>query len=84
MNNKDTLFTRLQINDKKKDKKIGPINNHIKKYERFNIVSETGDSIYSPIAGGLSGKQDGQVFVSLDKLEEIVNKIIDQRLGSDY
>ena len=54
-------------------------------YEFFNIVSETGDSIYSPQHEKFTTLDDiGQVFVSEFAIEEIVNRIIDhyQRLGS--
>lgn len=51
-----------------------------KEYEKINIVSENGDSIY----GVLFEEQivGGQIFVAESKIEEIVNRIIDQRLGN--
>jgi hypothetical protein len=60
-NRKDTLFTKLQINDKKKNKKKDPTINYIKKYETFNIVSETGDSIYSPLLKESPIEEKGQI-----------------------
>ena len=56
-------------------------NNDSKKYELINIVSETGDSIYSPQYEEYSTMEKGQVFVAESRIEEIVNRIIDQRLG---
>jgi hypothetical protein len=59
------------------------------RYEDYNIVSETGDSIYSPQYEKLTELLDddiekGQVFVSKTAIKEIVNRIIDhhhKRLG---
>lgn len=56
------------------------VNNNIKEYETFNVLSETGDSIFSPTIEELITvvtKGKGQVFISENKLEEFVNKIID-------
>ena len=50
-----------------------------KEYEKINIVSENGDSIYGVHFEEQIG---GQIFVAESKIEEIVNRIIDQRLGS--
>lgn len=89
--NKNIIFTKLQINDKKfkiikifeiftKDKQI---NYNVKKYETFSVVSETGDSIYSPTIEELIivvTKGRDQVFISKDRFEEFENKIIDQIL----
>ncbi len=50
-----------------------------KEYEKINIVSENGDSIYSVLFEEQIG---GQIFVAESKIEEIVNRIIDQRLGN--
>ena len=68
------------INDKIIDfaKKV---NNIIKGYETFNVVSETGDSIYTADNKELATSEGGRVFISEDKLEEIVNRLIEQRLG---
>jgi hypothetical protein len=52
----------------------------INKYELFNVVSETGDSIYYPAS--FEEQIGGQIFVAESKIEEIVNRIIDQRFGS--
>jgi hypothetical protein len=49
-----------------------------KEYEKINILSENGDSIYSVLFEEQIG---GQIFVAESKIEEMVNKIIDQRLG---
>jgi hypothetical protein len=59
-------------------------------YEPYNIVSENGDSIYSPEYEEITTlldddyhEQRGQVFISETAIEEVVNRIIDQkRLGS--
>ena len=48
------------------------------KYEELNIRSENGESIYSPPIDELKG---GQVYVSEDKIRNIVNKVLDKRLG---
>jgi len=58
-------------------------NNDTKKYESFNIVSETGDSIYSPPFEELTiaEESEGQVFISMDKMEDFVNQLIQHRLG---
>lgn len=52
-------------------------------YESFNVVSETGDSIYSPqyeeITTLSNNGYRGQIFISESAIEEIVNRIIDQR-----
>lgn len=69
----------ISNNLKKFPKKIS---NNRGKYESINIVSETGDSIYytrSPFEEQTVG---GQIFVAESKIEEIVNRIIDQRLGN--
>ena len=54
------------------------------KFERYNIVSETGDSIYSPQSEEFTTFDDiGQVFIS-QAVIEVVNRIIDhhhKRLG---
>jgi len=128
-NSDDILFTKLQINSKKKDKKIieifkdkktnniiiklddkdkntkfgicisawentnfyinnmiidlpQKVNNSIKGYETFNVVSETGDSIYSPLLKELPIEEKGQVFISEDKIEEIVQAKLDKMQGA--
>lgn len=57
-----------------------------KNYELYNVVSETGDSIYAPQYEELKLEDDykgGQIFVSESAIKEIVNRIIDQkRLGT--
>ncbi len=54
-----------------------------KNYESFNVVSETGDSIYSPPFEELTiaEESEGQVFISMDKMEDFVNQLIQHRLG---
>ena len=45
--------------------------NRRKKYEPFNIVSKTGDSIYTPLITSASPskvKQGGQVYINVDIL----------------
>ena len=54
-------------------------NNDTKKYESFNIVSETGDSIYSLPFEELTNSED-KVFISVDKLNEIVQKELKKHL----
>lgn len=71
----------LYINDKIIDF-AQKVNNNIKKYETFNVVSETGDSIYSSLSKELPVKEKGQVFISEDKIEEIVQEKLDKRLGA--
>ncbi|MGH9982059.1 MAG: hypothetical protein ACRD6U_10960 [Nitrososphaeraceae archaeon] len=80
--------------DKKKilDNDTNTVQNKIKKshsvtsnknYESLNIVSETGDSIYSPHYEEFTTLDDkGQIFISQSAIEEIVNRIIDHRLGN--
>lgn len=50
-----------------------------REYEKINIVSENEDSIYGVHFEEQIG---GQIFVAESKIEEIVNRIIDQRLGN--
>jgi hypothetical protein len=51
-----------------------------KKYESFNIVSETGDSIYSPSFEELPN--GGQIYVSLTQIQEIIREIVRQELAA--
>lgn len=51
-----------------------------KGYETFNVVTDDGDSIYSPPFEELA-TCEGQVFFSEDKIAEIVHKELDKRLG---
>ena len=48
------------------------------KYEEINIRSENGESIYSPPIDEL---KDGQIYVLEDKIRDIVNEVLDKRLG---
>ena len=48
-------------------------------YESLNVVSDNGDSIYSPVLEELF--QGGQMYVSEDKIRDIVNEELDKRLG---
>lgn len=55
-----------------------------KNFESFNVVSETGDSIYSPPFGELTAiaeESEGQIFISMDKMEDFVNQLIQHMLG---
>lgn len=54
-------------------------NNNSIQYESINVVSKDGDSIYSPPLEELF--QDGQIYVSKDKIRDIVNEEIDKKLG---
>ena len=47
-------------------------------FEPINIIFEDGDSIYSPPIDEL---KSGQVYVSEDKVRDIVNEVLDKRLG---
>jgi hypothetical protein len=53
-------------------------NNKKIKYEDWNIVSNDGDSIYALPIEQLEG---GQIYVSEDKIRDIVNEELDKRLG---
>ena len=60
-----------------------------KRYEPYNIISETGDSIfYDPFLSNIFNDNDdklaGEIYVSKTAIEEVVNRIIDhqKRLGS--
>jgi|GEM_PF-2144524 len=55
-------------------------NNDTKKYELINIVSKTGDSIYCTTLPFEKPIIDGQIFIAESKIEEIVNRIIDEKL----
>jgi hypothetical protein len=68
------------INDKIIDfyKKV---NNDTKGYETFNVVADDGDSIYTADNKELATREGGRVFISEDKIIDIVNKIIDSKLG---
>lgn len=68
------------INDKIIDfyKKV---NNYTKGYETFNVVADDGDSIYTADNKELATSEGGRVFISEDKIEDIVNRLIEQRLG---
>ena len=60
----------ISNNFKKFPKKI--TNRTTKKYESFNAVPETGDSIYSPQYEGAIKLDGGQMYVAEDKIREIV------------
>jgi len=51
--------------------------NHI--FEPFNVVAEVGDSIYTIPINECIG---GQVYISEDKVRDIINEELDKRLGS--
>lgn len=72
----DKALKNLYINDKIID--FGQKANDITKgYERFNVVSETGDSIYSLTLEELiiAEKRKGQVYVSEDYMREIRREV---------
>jgi hypothetical protein len=49
-----------------------------KKYELINVVSETGDSIYTPtitFASTSEVKQEGQFYINVDSLEILCDHI---------
>lgn len=49
-----------------------------KNYEKVNHVASDGDSIYSP---EFEDRPGGQVFVSFDKIRDIVKEELDKRFG---
>lgn len=53
-------------------------NNNKRKYENLNFVSYYGDSIYALPIEQLQG---GQVYVSEDKIRDIVKEELKKRLG---
>lgn len=56
-----------------------------KKYESFNIVSETGDSIYSATQIEELKQEGGeQVYISLSGIRKIVNEELDKRFWILY
>ena len=73
----------LYINDKVLNVTEKVNHNNTKKYESFNVSSETGDSIYSPVFEEITAvtKEKGQVFISIDKLNEMVQRELDKRFG---
>ena len=78
---KDKKYT-LYINDQIID--FGQkVNDITKGYETFNVVSETGDSIYSLTLEELiiAERREGQVFVSEDNMREI-RREVDKRSGN--
>lgn len=64
-------------------KKFSKENNNSKKYESFNVISETGNSIYSPLFEELTRAvvaDRGQIFISENAIRDIVRGEIRQRL----
>ena len=58
-------------------------NKNSKTFEPFNVVSETGDSIYPATQiEELEQEGGGQVYISLSGIRKIVNEELDKRLGS--
>ena len=51
-----------------------------KGYEICNIVDDDGDSIHAADTEQLA-KDEGQVFISVDKLNEMIQKELDKRFG---
>jgi hypothetical protein len=81
MNNKKKVLDSDTNIVKNKRKKSHSVTSN-KKYESINIVSETGDSIYSPQYEEFTTLDDGgQAYYSETVIEEIVKRRIDQRLG---
>ena len=78
-NNNNNISNNLKLPNKISNK-------NSKKFEPFNVVSETGDSIYSPQYEEFTTLYNNgykcQIFISESAIEEIVNRIIDQRLGN--
>lgn len=60
--------------------KMSSITNNKKKinYEDVNLVSKDGDSIYDLLIGQVRG---GRIYVSKDKIRDIVKEELDKRLG---
>ena len=60
------------------------VNNNTKKYELINVVSETGDSIYTiPSINRLAcivGEGE-EIYISLLEIRKIINEELDKRLG---
>lgn len=58
-------------------------NKNSKKFEPFNVVSETGDSIYPATQiEELEQEGGGQVYISLSEIRKIINEELDKRFGS--
>lgn len=53
-------------------------NNKNKKYEVFNHKSDNGDSIYALPIDQVKG---GQIYVSEDKIRDIVKEELEKRFG---
>jgi hypothetical protein len=53
-------------------------NNNKRKYEVENHISENGDSIHALPIKELTG---GQIYVSEDKIRDIVKEELDKRFG---
>ena len=69
-------------NTRRSKKSIKEITKNKDKYELLNVVPENGDSIYSPQFEEFSTfEYGGHVFVAETAIKELVNLIIDQRLG---
>ena len=58
------------------------VNSNTKGYELFNVVADDGDSIYSPDFEEIDGLPlGGQMYISENKIRDIVNEELDKRLG---
>jgi hypothetical protein len=55
--------------------------NNKKEFETLNVVSEIGDSIYSSTFEELPIEEKGQIFISEDKIDEIIQEKYDKRIG---
>lgn len=73
------------INDTKGNKLLNSAKETTnKKFELFNVVSETGDSISAVSFEELAGIKEGNVYISIDRYPEIKEFIEkrDKRVGS--
>ena len=55
-------------------------NNQNKKYEVLNHISDTGDSIYGLPLDQMAG---GQIYVSEDKIRDIVRDELEKHFGKN-
>lgn len=85
LNNNSYRYNKNYSNNSNNKNNNSRINNNNNKYESFNIVSETGDSIFdaSTIEESIikMNGDGGQIFVAEDKIREIVKEELDKRLG---
>lgn len=53
-----------------------------KNFESFNILSENGDSIYSPLFEQSTIEEKGQIFISKDIIVDLINIEVEKRVGA--